>query len=155
MSECLCDRLKFSISVHVQSPDIWCFILFEKIWGAFAFGSTQKAVFWLYIVVLIWRINSLMMYKDALFEQQVPGLYSFCICVNRNSSGKLPQKGKLHSYAIVGNWYKSNDSLYYILSVNEKLPVSEFRYSGKYIIQLDGYFYAYVSGERQTGVWKN
>ena len=27
----------------------------------------------------------------------------------------------------------------YILSVNEKLPVSKFRYFGKYIIQLFGY----------------
>ena len=42
----------------------------------------------------------------------------------------------------------------YILSVNEKLPVFKFRYFGKYIIQLDGYFYAQVSGERQTGLEK-
>ena len=39
----------------------------------------------------------------------------------------------------------------YILSVNVKLPVSKFRYFGKYIIQLYGYFYVHVSGQRQTG----
>ena len=37
-----------------------------------------------------------------------------------------------------------------ILSVNEKLPVSKFQYFGKYIIQLFGYHYVHVSGQRQT-----
>ena len=32
-----------------------------------------------------------------------------------------------------------------ILSVNEKLPVSKFRYFGKYILQLFGYCYVHVS----------
>ena len=43
-----------------------------------------------------------------------------------------------------------------ILSVNEKLPESEFRCFGKFIIQLNGYFYMYihVSGQRQTGLEK-
>ena len=41
------------------------------------------------------------------------------------------------------------------LSVNEKLPVSKFRYFGKYTIQLDGYFCIHVSGHRQTGLEKN
>ena len=41
-----------------------------------------------------------------------------------------------------------------ILSVNEKLPESEFRCFGKYIIQLNGYFYIHVSGQRQTGLEK-
>ena len=36
-----------------------------------------------------------------------------------------------------------------ILSVNEKLPVSKFRYFGKYIMQLFGYCYVHVSGQRQ------
>ena len=40
----------------------------------------------------------------------------------------------------------------YILSVNEKLPVSKFRYFGKYIIQLDGLFYIHVSDRRQAGL---
>ena len=40
----------------------------------------------------------------------------------------------------------------YILSVNEKLPVSKFRYFGKYIIQLFGYCYVDFSGQRQTGL---
>ena len=35
------------------------------------------------------------------------------------------------------------------------LPVSKFRYFGKYIIQLDGYFCIHVSGQRQTGLEKN
>ena len=35
-----------------------------------------------------------------------------------------------------------------ILSVNEKLPVSKFRYFGKYIIQLFGYCHLHVSGQR-------
>ena len=39
-----------------------------------------------------------------------------------------------------------------ILNVNEKLPVSKFRYFGKYIIQLSGYFYVHVSGQQQTGL---
>ena len=39
-----------------------------------------------------------------------------------------------------------------VLSVNEKLPISIFRYFGKYIIQLDGYFYVHVSGQRQSGL---
>ena len=44
---------------------------------------------------------------------------------------------------------------YTILSVNEKLPVSKFRYE-KYIdlIQVDSYFYVNVSGQRQTGLKK-
>ena len=37
-----------------------------------------------------------------------------------------------------------------ILSVSEKIPVSKFRYFGKYIIQLYGYFNVHVSGQRQT-----
>ena len=40
----------------------------------------------------------------------------------------------------------------YILSVNEKLPVSKFRYFGKYIVQLFGYCYIHVSGQRQSGL---
>ena len=40
----------------------------------------------------------------------------------------------------------------FILSVNEKLPVSKVRSFGKYVIQLDGYFYIHVSGQRQIGV---
>ena len=39
----------------------------------------------------------------------------------------------------------------FILSVIEKLPVSKFRYFGKYIIQIYGYFYVYVSGQQRTG----
>ena len=42
----------------------------------------------------------------------------------------------------------------YILSVNEKLPVSKVRRFGKYIIQLNGYFYIHVSGQQQTGLEK-
>ena len=38
--------------------------------------------------------------------------------------------------------YRSN-----ILSVNEKLPVSKFLYFEKYIIQLFGYCYVYVSSQ--------
>ena len=38
-----------------------------------------------------------------------------------------------------------------VYSVNEKIPVSKFRYFGKYIIHLDGYFYVHVSGQQQTG----
>ena len=40
----------------------------------------------------------------------------------------------------------------YILGVNEKLPVSKFQYFGKYIIQLFGYCYVYVPGQRQAGL---
>ena len=43
-------------------------------------------------------------------------------------------------------------NLTYILSVNEMLPVSKFRCFGKYIVQLDGYFYINVSGQQQTGL---
>ena len=39
-----------------------------------------------------------------------------------------------------------------ILSVNEKLPASKFQYFGKYIVQLFGYCYVHVSGQRQTGL---
>ena len=39
----------------------------------------------------------------------------------------------------------------YIISVNEKLPVSKFQYFGKYIIQLFGNCNVNVSGLRQTG----
>ena len=38
-----------------------------------------------------------------------------------------------------------------ILSVNEKLPVLKFQYFGKYIIQLFGYCYLHVFGQRQAG----
>ena len=37
-----------------------------------------------------------------------------------------------------------------IYSVSMKLPVSNFRYFGEYIIQLIGYCYFHVSGQRQT-----
>ena len=37
-----------------------------------------------------------------------------------------------------------------LLSANEKLPVSNFRYFGKYIIELFGYCYVHVSGQRQA-----
>ena len=39
-----------------------------------------------------------------------------------------------------------------MLRVSEKLPVSKFRYFGKYMIQLYGYFYVHVSGQRNTGL---
>ena len=51
--------------------------------------------------------------------------------------------------------YMSNKSPDNILGVNEKLPVSKFRYFGKYTIQLDGYFCNHVSGQRWTGLEKN
>ena len=44
--------------------------------------------------------------------------------------------------------------MYSILNVNEKLPVSKFRYFGKYLIQLFGYYYVHVSGQRQAGLEK-
>ena len=44
------------------------------------------------------------------------------------------------------------ESSAYILSVNEKLPVLKFRYFGKYKIQLFGYCYVHVSGQRQAGL---
>ena len=59
-----------------------------------------------------------------------------------------------------GKYYVSTRNMYiwrkyfYILSVNEKLPVSKFRCFGKYIIQVDGYLYVHVSGQRQTGLEK-
>ena len=37
-----------------------------------------------------------------------------------------------------------------ILCVNEKLPALKFQYFGKYIIQLFGYCYVHVSGQRRT-----
>ena len=40
----------------------------------------------------------------------------------------------------------------HILSINEKLPVSKFRYFGKYIIQLFGYCYIHVSGQQHAGL---
>ena len=45
----------------------------------------------------------------------------------------------------------TNVTVLSILSVNEKLPVSKFRYFGKYIIQLFGHCYVHVSGQRQAG----
>ena len=42
--------------------------------------------------------------------------------------------------------------VYFILNVNEKLPASKFQYFGKYKIELFGYCYVYVSGQRQTGL---
>ena len=39
-----------------------------------------------------------------------------------------------------------------ILSINEKLPVSNFQYFRKYIIQLFGYCYVHVSSQRQAGL---
>ena len=47
------------------------------------------------------------------------------------------------------NWYACKIR---ILHVNEKLPVMKFRYFGKYIIQLFGYCYFHVSGQRQAGL---
>ena len=41
------------------------------------------------------------------------------------------------------------------LSVNKRLDVSKIRYFGKYIIQLNTYFYGHVSGQRQTGLKEN
>ena len=43
-------------------------------------------------------------------------------------------------------------TVYNILSVNEKLPASKFQYFGKCIIQLFGYCYVNVSGQRQSGL---
>ena len=42
------------------------------------------------------------------------------------------------------------EAILYILSVNEKLPVPKFRYFGKYMIQLFGYCYVHVSGQRHS-----
>ena len=43
-------------------------------------------------------------------------------------------------------------ALEHILSANEKLPVSKFRYFVKYIIQLFGYCYVHASGQQQAGL---
>ena len=61
------------------------------------------------------------------------------------------------SHTPVTIYEKDNDKVTarFILSVNEKLQVSKFRYFGKYIIQLDGYFCIHVSDQRQTGLEKN
>ena len=39
-------------------------------------------------------------------------------------------------------------------SFHEKLPVSKVRYFGKFIIQLDGYFYVHVSSQWHIGLEK-
>ena len=59
---------------------------------------------------------------------------------------------KVMATYILRSWYGNLDQKYSILSVNEKLPVSKFPYFGKYIIQLYGYFYVHVSGQRWTGL---
>ena len=85
-----------------------------------------------------------------------------------NSNAKMSQaKWRLPRYALdnclfisgffqflcqmvsLGKIYEGN-----ILSVDKKLPVSKLRYSGKYILQLNGYFYIHVSGRQQTGLRK-
>ena len=48
------------------------------------------------------------------------------------------------------NGLKALSTCVYILSVNEKLPVSRFGYFGKYIMQLFGYCSVHVSGQRQA-----
>ena len=66
----------------------------------------------------------------------------------------------LHSERIIllSMFYKAYLNVYYfyysvsILNVNEKLPASKFQYFGKYKIQLFGYCYVHVSGQRQTGL---
>ena len=70
-----------------------------------------------------------------------------------NWSVTLPKESGLifHMIIIMSNDFKSTLTQN-ILSVNEKLPVSKFRYFGKYIIQLFGYCYVYVSGQRQSGL---
>ena len=47
-------------------------------------------------------------------------------------------------------WSYLRENFRIILSVNEKLPVSKLRYFGKYIMQLFGYCYVHVSGQRQA-----
>ena len=41
---------------------------------------------------------------------------------------------------------------HHILGINEKSPVSKFRYFGKYIIQVFGYCYVHVTGQRHAGL---
>ena len=62
---------------------------------------------------------------------------------------KSVKKGFEFTLMVVG---KSEFLIGYIFSVNEKLPVSKFRYFGKYIIQLYGYCYVHASGQRQAGL---
>ena len=50
------------------------------------------------------------------------------------------------------NRHEGSIQLLNILSDNEKLPASKLQYFGKYIIQLSGYWYVHVSGQRQTGL---
>ena len=68
------------------------------------------------------------------------------------------QNQKSEIFALVLNYYLPNPpqchKYNYILNVNEKLPVSKFRYFGKYLMQLFGYYYVHVSGQRQAGLEK-
>ena len=45
-----------------------------------------------------------------------------------------------------------DSNIYYIHSVNEKLPALKVLYFRKYIIQLLGCCYVHVSGQRQAGL---
>ena len=81
-----------------------------------------------------------------------------CLTSSQSRGSYVQHPGK----AITRNIFKkiyNEDTLCYIflenlapdvLSVNEKLPVSKFRYFEKYIIQLFGYCYVHVSGQRHS-----
>ena len=78
-------------------------------------------------------------------------LFSFALFDFAQDDVFVLLKEKLHFDNNIWITRSPYDSHCDILSVSEKLPVSSFRYFGKYIIQLYGYFYVHVSGQRQTG----
>ena len=75
------------------------------------------------------------------------GGHNMDFCGTREASKKL-----FGMYLKRGKIVFFRNNVIYILSVNEKLPVSKFRYFGKNIKQLFGYCYVHVSGQRQAGL---
>ena len=54
--------------------------------------------------------------------------------------------------AVMKNSGATNTGDKNILGLNEKLPVSKFRYFGKHIVQLFAYCFVHVSGQGQASL---
>ena len=75
------------------------------------------------------------------------------ICkLNKDYYGNSNVKMQVNTCSLV---YLSTPNTYFIYSASMKsYQYPNFQYFGKYIIQLDRYFYVHVSGQRHTGLKK-
>ena len=147
----------FPICTLIWRPDFWYWD-FEADFLAWKFWIRHIIIIIIsdffsddeHTIVLVW--NYLFFESIFEFQSQDFGNFIFHLWIHLKTLFLC----LIYIIVVASVWYghTSLDSIHlqqiYILRINEKLPVSKFRYFRKYIIQLFGYCYLHVSGQPQA-----